>query len=264
MMVASEPIAPAAVREALAAHKAVGPVQVASDAETAADWATLAELVLVPGRWMARVAERTGGDPAATAAFLVAESVRAVIGLPVALLAASRRALVARPEHVRLRLEAAGRVTGIAILGGGIVVDPADRLADLHGATLDRDGRTRIWYAGGTLAALAAPIIDAVAPLGELRRRVLWALVADEVATTAMIYEPDPVAAAALIDEIWGTLPARPTGRVVLERAAAPHGAFRARRVGCCLAFRIATASRCPECPDAAVVRDRAAAPHAP
>ena len=260
-MVASEPLAPAALREALAAHKTIGPVQVASDAASAADWATLAELVLAPGRWMARVAERTGGDPSATAAFLVAEAARAVTGLPVAMLAASRRALVARPEHVRLRLEAAGRVTGVAILGGGVVVDPGDRLAELHGATLDRDGRTRIWYAGGTLAALAAPIIDAVAPLGELRRRVLWALVADEAAATAMTFESDPIAAAALIDEIWGTLPARPPGRVVLERAAAPHGAFRARRVGCCLAFRTPSASRCVECPDAAVLRDRPAAP---
>jgi hypothetical protein len=259
-MLASEAIAPAALREALAAHKAVGPVEVAADAATAADWATLAELVLAPGRWMARVAERTGGDPSATAAFLVAESARAVTALPVAMLAASRRALVARPEHVRLRLEAAGRVTGIAILGGGVVVDPGDRLAELHGATLDRDGRTRIWYAGGTLAALAAPIIDAVAPLGELRRRVLWALVADEVAATAMAFETDPVAAAALIDEIWSTLPARPAGRVVLERAAAPHGAFRARRVGCCLAFRTASGSRCAECPDVAALRDHSAA----
>jgi hypothetical protein len=259
-MAASDPIAPAAVREALAAHKAVGPVQVASDAETAADWATLAELVTSPHRWMARVAERTGGDPAATAAFLVAEAARAVTGLPMALLAASGRALVARAEHVRLRLESAGRVTGIAILGGGVVVDPADRIAELHGATLDRDGRTRIWYAGGTFAALAAPIIDAVAPLGELRRRVLWALIADEAAATAMAFEPDPVAAAALIDEVWGTLPARPPGRVVLERAAAPHGALRARRVGCCLAFRT-SAARCADCPDGVSPAER---PHQP
>jgi hypothetical protein len=263
-MAASDPIAPAAVREALADHKTVGPVEVASDAGATADWATLAELVLAPGRWMARVAERTGGDPGATAAFLVAEAARAVTALPVAMLAASGRALVARPEHVRLRLEPAGRVTGIAVLGGAVVVDPADRLADLHGATLDRDGRTRIWYAGGTLAALAAPIIDAVGSLGELRRRVLWALVADEAAATAMAFEVDPIAAAALIDEVWGTLPARPSGRVVLERAASAHGTLRARRVGCCLAFRTTNAVRCAECPDGAAPGERASAPLAP
>jgi hypothetical protein len=263
-MAASDPIAPAAVREALADHETIGPVGVASDPATTADWATLAELVLAPGRWMARVAERTGGDPGATAALLVTDAARAVTGLPVAMLAASGRALVARPEHVRLRLESGGRVTGIAILGGGVVVDPGDRLAELHGATLDRDGRTRIWYAGGTLAALAAPIIDAVASLGELRRRVLWALVADEAAATAMAAEPDAIAAAALIEEVWGTLPARPPSRVILERVADTPTALRARRVGCCHAFRRTAGARCAECPDVTAPGERAPATLAP